>query len=154
VNDMTHVIGRQVFCRWELYCSEAAYMPQAWLHLAARVRDQIAAVRQTKSSLKDLLMHCGVRAVSPRTVLMMRRAGLQSPVVLHCMCVDAASCSDAALCVCRREQRKCTAHCHPVSRACANCDSSVRAYDTVGFPPPRPAKTSHKKGGNVLIPDW
>jgi hypothetical protein len=136
----------QVFARWELYCASSSALPDTWVMLAARVRDQLLDARdQCNGDLDDLVRLSGVRSISPRTVLMMRRAGLQPPVIMHCMCPDAASCSTSA-CVCRQNNRKCTAHCHPVSMTCGNCNATVKAYDTLGFPPPAAATVSHKKG--------
>jgi hypothetical protein len=136
----------QIFFRWELYPMPAAMLPQAWLDLAALVRGKLAQCAATRRSMLDIVHQCGIRNISPRTVLMMRRAGLQPAVVLHCMCANAASCAKSDTCVCRRANRKCSAHCHPVSMICGNCDATVKAYDTLGFHLPTAPKVSHKKG--------
>ncbi len=35
---------------------------------------------------------------------------------------------------------------------CANCNATVKAYDTLGFPPPAPATVPHKKGVSSSSP--
>ena len=84
----------------------------------------------------SVMQKCSFRKISPRTVMMLRRAGLQAPRRFRCLCAGPAVCGTAN-CPCFQRGAKCNAHCHATAFACQLCPEP-RLHPTLGFAAQQP----------------
>ncbi len=121
----------QVFQRWELYPLAEALIPPAWPVVIEACVTTFRTAFGDGEKIRTVLGKSSYRHITPRTVMMLRRSGLQAPRRFRCLCAAPGQCGTAG-CPCFERGAKCNAHCHATSFACSQC-VEPKIHPTLGF---------------------